>query len=300
VQLAGHIDAETWSTFLTEIARDVPKPGPVRYIPLVGFFLGFLLVFVIGIFAIAIIVVSIFAMPALQALHHRKVQESFATIANRHQESMSSKGVTLSYQCVTEQGSRSSQTYQWLQLITSAPMINTPTSKPTTGTQINVMVPPGVAPGTQIIVNAPDGRQVSVVTPAGSTPGSTFLVTIPPPVVQAVAVAVPVQAQLVIATKVCPLGNQVAEIAKGGFNPATGGFKKAKSMVVATGVPYDSTGDGVKDATGFDTTGNGKIDAIDTTGDGVINQVIGNSQVTAGDKVTATEDNPNHELDNKV
>jgi len=48
------------------------------------------------------------------------------------------------------------------------------------------------------------------------------------------------------------------------------------------GVPVDSTGDGVADAMGFDTTGDGLVDAVDTTGDGRANMIVGPSAAMVG------------------
>jgi hypothetical protein len=42
---------------------------------------------------------------------------------------------------------------------------------------------------------------------------------------------------------------------------------------LGAGVAVDSTGDGVSDAVGYDTTGDGKIDSYDTTGDGRIDSL---------------------------
>ena len=39
-------------------------------------------------------------------------------------------------------------------------------------------------------------------------------------------------------------------------------------------IPVDTTGDGIANAMGYDTSGDGKIDALDTTGDGKIDTVL--------------------------
>jgi hypothetical protein len=58
-----------------------------------------------------------------------------------------------------------------------------------------------------------------------------------------------------------------------------------KSMHLLVGVPVDSTGDGIADSMGFDTTGDGQIDAIDTTGDGYVNHTQGHSMARVGSQV---------------
>ena len=39
-------------------------------------------------------------------------------------------------------------------------------------------------------------------------------------------------------------------------------------------VPVDTTGDGIANAVGYDTTGDGKIDSLDTNGDGIIDTKV--------------------------
>ena len=50
--------------------------------------------------------------------------------------------------------------------------------------QLQVTIPPGVAPGQQMLVQNPYGGQVSVVVPAGVQPGQAILVQVPAPVPQ--------------------------------------------------------------------------------------------------------------------
>lgn len=46
------------------------------------------------------------------------------------------------------------------------------------------------------------------------------------------------------------------------------------ALIATVGLPLDTTGDGVPDAVGFDTTGDGFIDGVDTTGDGKVDRKI--------------------------
>lgn len=141
---------------------------------------------------------------------------------------------------------------------------------------INVTVPAGCGPGAHIIVATPQGQQVSVVVPANATVGSTFQISVPAPVA-------PVQAQVVVATPaVQPATPQMATIHQGGFNYANPGYTQPKQMHVILGQPVDTTGDGIADSTGYDTTGDGNIDAVDNTGDGKINFTTGNSKAQVG------------------
>lgn len=50
--------------------------------------------------------------------------------------------------------------------------------------QIQVVVPAGVVPGQQLLVNNPYGGQVAMVVPQGVTPGMALLVEVPMPVAQ--------------------------------------------------------------------------------------------------------------------
>ena len=50
--------------------------------------------------------------------------------------------------------------------------------------QLQVTIPPGVAPGQQMLVQNPYGGQISVVVPAGVQPGQAILVQVPAPVPQ--------------------------------------------------------------------------------------------------------------------
>ena len=45
-------------------------------------------------------------------------------------------------------------------------------------------------------------------------------------------------------------------------------------------VPVDTTGDGIANAMGYDTNGDGKIDALDTTLDGKIDTVLGTAKIS--------------------
>jgi hypothetical protein len=148
-------------------------------------------------------------------------------------------------------------------------------------TMVNVTVPAGCGPGAHIIVATPTGQQVSVVVPANATVGSTFQISVPAPVA-------PAQAHVVMATPVAPIlpaalvKPQMATIHQGGFNYSNPGFTTPKQMHVILGVPVDTTGDGVADSTGYDTTGDGNIDAVDNTGDGKINFTTGNTKAQVG------------------
>ena len=132
---------------------------------------------------------------------------------------------------------------------------------------LRVTVPPGVAPGQQLVIAAPDGRQVTAIVPLNAPTGSQFDILIPAaspePVIQA-----PV---------IFPDHQQ----------PSTLTFGK-KTLTVTQGVPVDTTGDGHTDSVGYDTTGDGRVDAVDTTGDGKINMVTGPSAASVGDLVAPT------------
>ena len=67
------------------------------------------------------------------------------------------------------------------------------------GQQVQVQVPPGVAPGQQFQVTLPGGKPFAVIVPPGLTPGQSLLVTVPPGhAPQANAAAVPVVAGQVV------------------------------------------------------------------------------------------------------
>lgn len=248
--------------------------------------LGMLVGFIGALIHPAFVVLWIICIPILiGCLCHVQNQQTrfFGDVVQRHVEMFRNAGVALSYEKVVEGSGKSKRTIQWLQLLVVVPANAT--------SLVNVTVPPGVLPGAHIIVATPDGRQVSVVVPANATTGSTFQISVPAPVQPVAAAPTP---QVVVATPVAPVAPQSSAtipqqtIHSGGFNYANPGFTAPKQMHVLPGVPVDTTGDGIADSMGYDTTGDGKIDAVDTSGDGKINFTTGYSKAGVGTKMGAS------------
>ena len=65
------------------------------------------------------------------------------------------------------------------------------------------------------------------------------------------------------------------------------GLIAAASAEASTGTPIDLTGDGVAESRGYDTTGDGKLDALDTNGDGALDARIVRAQGVAASKPPA-------------
>mmetsp|Transcript_36901 Transcript_36901/g.99311 ORF Transcript_36901/g.99311 Transcript_36901/m.99311 type:complete len:329 (+) Transcript_36901:143-1129(+) len=279
LQLAGHISQEQWTKFLTEIDTEMPLPSPWIWLCAVGIAIGFFGTIIhpafIAFWAISIPVLVIYLC------HITREQQNFLnSLVVTYGETFRAVGVQLSNEMVVEGSGKNKREIKWIQLL-----VTTPQGAVIPNTMVNVTVPAGCGPGAHIIVATPTGQQVSVVVPANATVGSTFQISVPAPVA-------PAQAHVVMATPVAPIlpaapvataaAPQMATIHQGGFNYSNPGFTTPKQMHVILGVPVDTTGDGVADSTGYDTTGDGNIDAVDNTGDGKINFTTGNTKAQVG------------------
>ena len=178
------------------------------------------------------------------------------------------------------------------------------------GKMMLVTVPPGVKPGDtiEVVVEQPTPSQTfPVVVPFGCTSGSKFRVVTPsgdtvivqvPPgvnagdVLQARPPRVPhaprppraPPAPAVVEAKPAPTHGMPPSRARACWRarsqvappPSSAAPNPNKPDASDPGVPVDTNGDKNYDARGYDTNGDGKIDSLDTTGDGLIDKRLDN------------------------
>ena len=274
-QLAHCVTQDLWTSFLSE-CNNIPTPPNGLWCVLVfaGIIVGFFFsISPLGdagiIIGLALIIISIclwcYQCVVLGSRHSTAWGIWYAETVSSFQQPFQASGVLLSLKEEWCGSGKKRRHVTWLELNTMPQMQQQ--QQPTQAQlMVNVTVPEGVVPLSHIIIAMPDGSQVTAVVPEHCHPGSVFQIAYLPPLqtIHATVEATPLPA---------PQHNSVVQISAG------------KSMHLLVGVPVDSTGDGIADSMGFDTTGDGQIDAIDTTGDGYVNHTQGHSMARVGSQV---------------